>query len=122
MDIGDGLVLESGWLPPGEFDRLTAFAARDLPGLTVTRDGGPGRRGVDPTVVVAVVSGVTTLLLPFVTKLAERLFAAEPAARLTIEVAAGGTVVVEGSLAPDVRAERLDRAVSSGAARIRIEA
>jgi hypothetical protein len=119
---GDGLVLESGWLPPAEFDRLTAFAARDLPGLTVTRDAGPGHRGVDPTIVVAVVSGVTALLLPFVAKLAERLFAAEPRSSLTIEVSAGGVVVIDGTLAPDVRAARLDAAVGSGATRIRIEA
>jgi hypothetical protein len=120
MEHGARLVLESGWLPPAEFDRLTAYAARDLPDLTVTRDGGPGDRGLDPAIVVAIVAGATTLLLPFVTKLAERLFRAEPRASLTIEIAGSGDVVLDAGQSPDERAERLEAAVGSGVTRIRI--
>nr|BFE60674.1 hypothetical protein GCM10020063_052000 [Dactylosporangium thailandense] len=120
MDDGARFELESGWLPPGEFDRLTAHAARDLDGVTVTRDRGAGERGTDPTVVVAVVAAAATLLLPFVNKLAERLFRAEPTATLTIEVSGGGQVVVDAGQPAEERAGQLEQAVGAGLTRIRI--
>ena len=121
MDERATFVLECGWLPAAELDRLTAFAASELDGLSVAREQDPPARGVDPTIVVSVVSGVTTLLVPFLTKLAERLFRAEPTSRLRVEVSGGGEIVVQGGEAAEVRVARVEAAASAGIIRVRIE-
>jgi len=120
MESVDNLTLESDWLPSTELDRLIGESRHDVPGLSVWMTG-ESHRGVDPTIAVALISGLVSIVVPFVTKLAERVFAKEPDAVVTIDGAGGGDqVVLTQALSPDVQAQLVKDAIASGALRVRI--
>ncbi len=70
-------------MPRSELNRLLASVSNET-GVTV-RPEGETTRAVDPTVVTSVVEGTVTVMLPFITLLATRLFAREPAAQVAVE-------------------------------------
>jgi hypothetical protein len=80
----------------------------------------PERRGPDPQVAVAVISAVSTLLVPFVTLVAARLFAKEPKAALKLDGGQAPDVVIRASLPEGQRQDAIDAAIASGATRVRI--
>lgn len=92
------LTVESDWLPPGELGRLLRREAAAFGELTVENAGGPAHRGIDPGLAVAVVSGVFSLAVPFAAKLAERVFAEEKRATVTVAVPAGTEVVLRAPM------------------------
>ena len=117
----DRIAVESPGLPPAELERLLVAGGVRAPGLSYDLAPGSGRRGDDPTIAVAVVSGVVSLLVPFMTKLAERLFAAEPGATLTVWGAPGGdTVVLRAEVPAADAADLVAKAVAAGARDVRI--
>jgi hypothetical protein len=121
MENVDTLILESDWLPSAELDRLVSECRRDLQGLSVSTTVDSAHRGLDPTVAVELISGLVSIIIPFVTKLAERVFANEPEAVLTVSDAAGkDQAVLKAILPPEVRDQLLEDALASGALRVRI--
>jgi len=115
------LTIESDWLPAPELDRLVAECRADTPALLVSTGEGPEHRGLDPAVAVALISGIFGLLVPFAAKLAERVFAHEPDASVTLETGTGkNRVVLQASLPAQQRDRLLREAMSSGATRVRI--
>jgi hypothetical protein len=120
MAHSDTLTLESDWLPATELRRLVGAQQAEFPTLSIaTRDSDV--RGIDPAMAVAVVSGVVAVALPFVTRLAERLFAMEPKASVTISTTNGdSTVELRATLPAKVAGEMVERALAAGADRVRI--
>jgi hypothetical protein len=117
----DTLTLESDWLPSAELDRLVSECRQDIPGLSVSATGHAAHRGLDPTVAVALISGLVSIVIPFVTKLAERVFAKEPKGVVTISDAGGqDQVVLKTTVPSDVRDQLVADALASGALRVRI--
>lgn len=117
------LVVETDWLPSAELGRLLTADVAGFPGLVLEKSAdAPGghRGGLDPTLVSTVVTGVTTLLAPFVAKLVERLFAAEPDASVTLTPGDGGPVIVVSALPADTRMEVVSEALESGGSSLRI--
>jgi hypothetical protein len=115
------ITVESDWLPSAELARLLAAGGPETSGLTYDVVEGPEHRGLDPTITVAIVTGVFSLLVPFMTRLAERLFAAEPDASLTVDGGpAGDTIVVTAEVSAADAAELLAKAVEAGARNVRI--
>lgn len=120
MDRETSLTVESDWLPPGELRRLIEESQVE-PGAMAVAPEGSSRRGVDPTIASAVVSGVFGVLVPFVTKLVDRLFRAEPQATLRLTRSDGsGEVVIETALTPAERERLVNDALASGAGHLRI--
>jgi len=122
METASGtLTLVSDWLPSAELRRLVSEYEAEFPELKVAAEGSPEHRGIDPSVAVALVSGAFTLLAPFVTKLAERVFAAEPKASVALDDPSGGNaVVLLSSLPAELRQQLVTEAIASGALRVRI--
>lgn len=119
MAAGESVTVESSWLPPEELRRLLDQSQSSFPDVAVSVPG-PGQRGVDPQVAVAVISAVSTLLVPFVTLVAARLFAKEPKAALKLGGGQAADVVIRASLPEGQRQEAIDAAIASGATRVRI--
>lgn len=117
----DGVLsVESDWLPPEELRRLLDERRTEFPAVAVTADKSTDR-AIDPAVAVALITGATTLLAPFLTKLAERIFAAEPKSAVTIGGAGESVeVLITPSIPADERERLLDAALSAGATRVRI--
>jgi hypothetical protein len=117
----DRIVIESDWMAPAQLDRLLDESGAQRFGLTSEVTTPAGSRGVDPALVVAVVSGLFTLLAPFMSRLAERLFKAEPEAKLTVSGAAGIDTLVLTAEVPAAKAgELLASAVRAGARSVKI--
>ncbi|MGW1767358.1 hypothetical protein ACWCQL_25280 [Streptomyces sp. NPDC002073] len=111
-------MVETDWLPRAELERLLAADVAGFPGLALegAADAPGGHRGgPDPVLVSTVVTGVTTLLAPFVAKLVDRLFAAEPDARTSVVPGDGGPEIVLSGLPADTRVEVVSQALESGA-------
>ena len=120
MAASESLTLESDWLPVQELRRLLDERQGDFPDVTVSVRQ-PSKRAFDPQIAVAVISGTSTLLTPFVTLLAARIFAKEPKAKLRLDGAAQEKdVVISVSLPEDSRAAEISAAIASGATRVRI--
>ncbi|GAA3340055.1 hypothetical protein GCM10020358_26180 [Amorphoplanes nipponensis] len=118
---GESLTVESRSLPPSQVARLLTAGSADLPGVTFSVAAGPGHRSIDPGVAAAVVSGAFGLLGPFMIKLAERLFAAEPGAGLSLDGAPGhATVVLTPAMSTEDAAELVAKALAAGARNVRI--
>jgi hypothetical protein len=117
----DRIVIESDWMASAQLDGLVAGSGAESFGLTYDVTRPATDRGVDPTIIVAVVTGLFNVLVPFMTRLAQRLFASEPDASLTVSGPHGMSTVV---LTADIPAERaaalLDNAVKAGARNVRI--
>jgi hypothetical protein len=122
MAAGESVTVESSWLPPEELRRLLDQSRSSFPDVAVSVPS-PERRGVDPQVAVAVISAVSTLLVPFVTLVAARLFAKEPKAALKLDGGDDGQVpdvVIRASLPEGQRQAAIDAAIASGATRVKI--
>jgi hypothetical protein len=78
------VILESDWLPPAELERLVSGVLEQFPDVS-SKTSGEVRRGIDPAIAVAIVTGVVNLIVPFVTQLAQRLFRAEPNSRIDVQ-------------------------------------
>jgi len=117
----ESLILESWSLPSDQLARLLADSSAEVPGLMHEVASGPAHRGIDPTVAAAVVTGAFGLLVPFMTKLAEKLFAAEPDARLSVEgLPSAETVVLTATMSTEDTAEVLAKALAGGARRVQV--
>lgn len=120
MDHDVSLAVESDWLPVGELRRLIEMSQVEAGGVSVAADGS-SQRGVDPAIAAAVVSGVFGVLVPFVTRLVDRLFTAEPQATLRFTRSDGsGEVVIETALSPAERERLVNGALAAGAHHLRI--
>lgn len=121
MDVTDGtLAVESDWLPSVELLRLLGEYRAEFPQLVVAADS-PEHRGLDPAIGAALVSGAFTLFAPFVTRLVDRIFGAEPKASVTVgDAAVGHEVVLVSSLSEELRNQLVAEAIESGALRVRI--
>ncbi|MDT3442294.1 MULTISPECIES: hypothetical protein [unclassified Pseudofrankia] len=114
MANDDALTIESDWLPSAELRRLVDASRAPFPELSVSAAGDSPHRGPDPALAVAIVSGVFSLLVPFVTKPADRIFAAEPDAKVSVRGADGqDEVVVHASLPAEVRDQLLQQAIDA---------
>ncbi|ASW55887.1 hypothetical protein [Plantactinospora sp. KBS50] len=121
MDDDDTIVVDSDWLPPAELDRLLVAGGVRETGLRYDPGLSAGSRGIDPTVAIAAISGAVTLLAPFLAKLAERLFAAEPDSTLSLRRKSGGDVVVVRADVPAAEAgELIAAALRAGARNVQI--
>ncbi len=117
----DTIVIESDWMASAQLDRLVAASGAESFGLTYDVAGPAADRGVDPTIIVAVVSGVFNVLVPFMTKLAQRLFATEPDASLTLSGPhAMNRIVLTANMPAESAAALLANAVKAGARNVRI--
>jgi hypothetical protein len=115
------VTVESDWLPAAELDRLVSECRRDAPGVELANAGQPAHRGLDPSLAVALITGFVDVVIPFVTKLAERVFSKEPEAVLTLDDEAGsGAVALYATMPPEERDELVMDALKSGALRLRI--
>ena len=108
-------------LPAAELNELVNECGREVPEVSVAPTGESAHRGLDPTIAGALITGLINVVIPFVTKLAERVFAKEPEAVVTLTDGAGeDAAVLFSRLAPDVRDRLVKDALASGALRVRI--
>ncbi len=115
------LAVESDWLPASELHRLLEEFEGEFPELSVEPEESPEHRGLDPTIAVALVNGAVTLLAPLVTKLVERIFKAQPKAKVALSDANGvDQVTLLSSLPEETRTQIVNDAIASGALRVRI--
>jgi hypothetical protein len=118
------LTVESDWLPSVELRRLLQQAGAGSAGssrpLTISPESAD-HRGLDPAMAAALISGAITLLSPFVAKLVERIFTAEPEATVALSDDAGNEhATLLASLPEDVRTRLVNEAIAAGALRVRI--
>lgn len=118
MDEDPDIVVESDWLPFAELQRAVEECRTDFPTALVSSDA-PGHRGVDPTIVVAAISGISTIAAPFMAALAARIFAKEPAAAVSL-VDETNELVLDAAMDPDARDDLIEAAYRAGARRVRI--
>jgi hypothetical protein len=116
------VVVESGGLPAAELqrviDEVRAEFADGAPAVQVDKPGHRG--GVDPTIVVAIISGIFSVTVPFVTALASRVFAKEPDATVAL-VDGPKEVVIDAGIAPEDQARLIQEGFRAGATRVRID-
>jgi hypothetical protein len=121
MNTAPTIAVESDWLAAAELDRLVSECRGEVPGVELANAGQPAHRGLDPGVVVALITGFVDVAIPFVTKLAERVFSKEPKAVLTLGDDAGrDAVALYASMPPEERDRLVTDALGSGALRLRI--
>jgi hypothetical protein len=115
------IFIESDWMASAQLDGLVAATGAESFGLTYDVASATGHRGVEVPIIVAAVSGLFNVLVPFMAKLAERLFATEPDARLVVGGARGENAIV---LTADMPAENvavlLAKAIDAGARNVKI--
>jgi hypothetical protein len=121
MSAGESVTVESSWLPPEELRRLLDQSRAGFPDVAVSVPGPEQRGAVDPQIAVAVISAVSTLLTPFITLVAARLFAKEPKAALRLDGGQAKDVVIRASLPEGARQAAIDAAIGDGAVRITVE-
>jgi hypothetical protein len=115
------IVVESGWLPAAELQRVVDEVSAEFPdGAPAVRVDQPGHRGVDPTIAVATISGFFSVTVPFATALANRVFAKEPDATVAV-VGDAKEIVIDASMAPEDRARLIQEGFRAGATRVRID-
>jgi hypothetical protein len=116
------IAIESDWLPQGELDRLLSAVGRDEPGVSTAPADDDGERSfdVDPAVAVALITGAVSLVVPFVTKVAERVFAKEPATTVAMATNRGEAFTINASLPPEVQERIIREAIEAGAVTVRI--
>jgi hypothetical protein len=121
MENEEILTLESDWLPSSELSRLVSEYRADFPDLSVSDDVDLEHRGLDPTIAVAIINGIFTTLVPFVTKLAERIFKQEPDAYVIIgESGDKDQVVLRATIPAKARDQLLKDALASRPLKVRI--
>lgn len=120
MDDIDVIDLESDWLPAAELRRLADEVRTQYPAASVEM-ADPAHRGLDPSIVVAAISGLTAIAVPFVTALAGRIFAKEPEASVVLVESDGQRQIVLRSTIPAQESARLiEEALTAGARRVQI--
>lgn len=122
MSADPDIVVESDWLPAAEIRRAVDECRADIPEVSVSVVfAAPDERGLDPTIVAALISGISTVTVPFLTVLAARIFAKEDEARIELVLPEGAEdVVLTADVAADDRERIVGEAVQSGARRVRI--
>jgi hypothetical protein len=120
MPTDEAITVESNWLPQSELDRLLAAVGRDHPGVMAGRSTPSVTRSLDPSIAVAMITAAAALAAPFVAKLAERVFAKEPAARLSIATTSGDVAAITAALSPEMRDEIIRNVLQSGVVTVQI--
>lgn len=119
MDDDTPVTLESDY-PAVTLRRVVDDCLPDFPAAAVTLEK-PGHRGLDPTIAVAIVSGISSVAVPFMTALAQRIFSKEPETRYILVDSSGVEIAaLESSQSAEVHAEVAERAIAAGARRVRI--
>jgi hypothetical protein len=120
MDDEETLTLESDWLPETELSRLIGEYQADFPELSVRIDN-PAHRGLDPTIAVAIITGIFSTLVPFAAKLADRIFRQEPDAYVIVGAPGDeDPVVLRAAMPAEARDRLLRDALAARPLKVRI--
>lgn len=111
--------IEADWLPPAELQRLLEQQGKDIPDLAFSVEP-PDDRFIETAIAVALIVGTVDLLVPFLSKLADRLFRAKPNAALTLAGGSEVEVTVSSATRVEDREGLITQALASGAAKVRI--